>query len=257
MEDEEERAQEEVEDEKDLRYRDDILIVYSDTEKVHKYTSELRTRISLVYKLTFEGASRTGLPMLDIFVGRLQQEGLGDRIGYRPFTKPSSCATPLGVPSAHQAAVHSWPCAHAHRLPECSAVRADFNSAKWNFAQRLMSRNVPDNVVLRMLGVDPFLGCTPRSQVAREFCRDNSSLVSEAFSVITHVLRFHPVLLQAEISCILREEFPNSFLALRYLCGGDYTPRLSWSRAGPALFSRCRSAYREKGWQQHFSIQWV
>ena len=41
------------------------------------------------------------------------------------------------------------------------------------------------------------------------------------------------------------------------LCGGDYTPRLSWSRAGPALFSRCRSAYREKGWQQHFSIQWV
>ena len=139
----------------------------------------------------------------------------------------------------------------------CSAARADFNSAKWNFAQRLMSRNVPDNVVLRMLGVDHFLGRIPRSQVAREFCRDNSLLVSEASSVITLVLRFHPVLLQAKISRILCEEFSNSFLALRYLCGGDYTPRLSWSRAGPALFSRCRSAYREKGWQQHFSIQWV
>ena len=70
-----------MEDEKDLRYRDDILIVYSDTKKAHKYMSELRTRLSLVYKLPFAGASRTGLPMLDIFVGRLQQEGRGDRIG--------------------------------------------------------------------------------------------------------------------------------------------------------------------------------
>jgi hypothetical protein len=42
-----------VEDETDLRYRDDILIVYSDTKKAHKYMSELRTRLSLVYSTSF------------------------------------------------------------------------------------------------------------------------------------------------------------------------------------------------------------
>ena len=220
------------------------------------YMNKIKQLIAGTFTLTFEGASGSSIPMLDLRVGRLGSFAATGRVGYEPYIKPSNRSIPLDRSSAHNACVHRWPYAYLLSLARNSSTRQAFLDARSVVLSRFALQFMDSTTLERLRQFNPYDSKYLPSRVACDFvCGNSATQVSSVCNFnLSLVIRHHPLLVSARISKVMERVLAEFHTPLLHLCGGSITPRIGWKNRAPALFARVRSCFRpSKG----LEFQWV
>ena len=126
-----------------LRYRDDVLCVATSAALLKEFLSEIRRRVSGIWKIEVEQLSRTSVSFLDleIFVTS------SGTLGWRSYSKPSKVFVPLHSESAHHPRVHFWPVAEIGRIASNSSSLKEFSVACTNYVDKLICAQLDGDVI--------------------------------------------------------------------------------------------------------------
>ena len=150
------------------RYRDDIIIVYTDRSGIYDFVRELKRRAGY-FRLKVEAVSKQMVPFLesDVWI----RDG---KLVLTPRFKPTALLRPLSHESVHPRHVHlSWPVQMVRRLSRISNCREAIHEAHKRLVARFISYSAHPDIIHAVRNADPFhrgTGVT-KQRVSTVWCR--------------------------------------------------------------------------------------
>jgi hypothetical protein len=211
------------------RFRDDLLIISRDSDRMPFFFRCLRARLACAFKILVTEVSSVSVVMLavEIFVDR-------GRFNCRPRTRP--CNVPLSFDSAHPPTVHRWwPAAHCLSTRRLCSRAVDYERWLRCFFARLSWFHTPPSFV-------EWLRVRARSHLRNSMCKRVSNNV-------WFVLDWHSIHEQGLMNRAMRV-FVNSAKAKMQLASELGKPPgigLAWRCAGRRLVTITRQARADGG----------
>ena len=221
------------------RFRDDIVLIFSNGPLFHAFLRRLRAIMKGIWKFNVEQVSRYSVSMLDITIS-IPTNSEKCRVAWKPFFKPSSKAVPLATTSCHPQACHHWPAADLIRLARNSNTLHDFECAKLHSACNLLAKDHDHAKVVDLLLNNPFsYRFAPSRFLAQE-------LRGSRARTLTLVTTYHPRLLYYNTKNGIDKVAHDHADMLERLFGFRLKIRQTNRNAGPPIALQLRKQMQEQ-----------
>ena len=210
------------------RYRDDIICVFSDRQKLRRFLSGVRAELNGMWILKIEHLSSKSVPMLDVSFS-IPSNSKPCMLTYAPYFKPTCNAVPLAVSSSHPKFVHGWPTADLSRLATNSSTRTAFEAAKLRTICGLLINKHDSQRILDCMAGNPYHNRSVYSKIAYK-AREAPRQARLVTLVLTYHPRFRPHLFKKALADVWAAYSPHL-----ECIGCILELRVAWRNAGPPL----------------------